>query len=91
MLKMKEKRNDIWRRAQRRISRKEYKWGQDSLVLIKRIHSFNYSTGVDYAPSMCQALRQGTWHKKESEAQPLPLGVKKVERNNLYRNLQVLE
>lgn len=47
ILKMKEKRNDIWKRAQRRISHQEYKRGQDSLVLIKRIHSFNHSTGVD--------------------------------------------
>lgn len=46
ILKMKEKGNNIWRSAQRRMDQ-EHRWGRESLVLIKRIHKFNHSTGMD--------------------------------------------
>ena len=47
ILKMQKKRNNTWRRAQRRRGDQELKWGQESLVFTKRIHSFNHSTGLD--------------------------------------------
>jgi len=47
ILKMQKKRNNIWRRAQKRSRDQELKWGQESLVFTKRIHSFDHSTGLD--------------------------------------------
>lgn len=72
ILKMQEKRDNIWRRAQRRRRDQEFKWGQESLVVTQRIHSFNYSTGMmRFLLCVIQAWRQGTWHKEEGKALPV--------------------
>ena len=72
ILKMQEKGNSIWRGTQGRRRDREHEWGQESLVLIRRIHSSNHSPGMGLVPAVRSGFALGSWHQEEGKAQPLP-------------------
>lgn len=72
---MKEKGNNIWRSAQRRLDQ-EHRWGRE-----KSINSTVQQAWIRFL--LRQALCQGTWHKENGKARSLTLGVKDRKKQSL--------
>lgn len=69
---MQEKGNTIWRGTQGKRTDREHKWGQESLALLRRIHSSNHPTGMGSVPSVLPGFKLGPLASGGGKAQPVP-------------------